>query len=77
MSCTYIIVITSFLILLAVSMGSQRHLALSSDDLLSGMHHHVAQAVFSLPFAHVSGVQASHRLFSSKFSMLKSFNELY
>ncbi|KAL4524454.1 hypothetical protein Ndes2526B_g00459 [Nannochloris sp. 'desiccata'] len=38
-------------------MGGQPHLALPSDDLLAGIHHHVAQAVFSLPFAHVSGVQ--------------------
>lgn len=51
-----------FLCFLAVSMGGQRHLALPSDDLISGIHNHVAQAVFSLPFAHVSGVQASHRL---------------
>jgi hypothetical protein len=35
------------------------HLSLSSDDRPLGLHYHVAQAVFSLPFAHVSGVQVN------------------
>jgi hypothetical protein len=54
--------ISIFPIFFAAMLDNQPRLALSSDDLPLGIHHHVAQAVFSLPFAHVSGVQASHRL---------------